>query len=147
MALLLSVAILGTQSIMAAKKDTYTQTLADVVVLIGETIEAMKNNEDANSIDSLLEEAQKGKKASKPMIRSIIRNSTDLSRISSLLKAAKQASKSVVISGPADLNKQRGSSRIKKSRRAFRKGNMQEAIKLAEEGLNYYKKAKAIHFD
>lgn len=114
MVLLLSVAMLGTQSIMAAE-DAPAVTLTDVIMLAGETIEAMKNNEGED-------------------------------KIAALLKATKQASKSVVISGPADLNKQRASMRIKKSRKAFRKGEMEKAIELAEEGLDYYKKAKAIHF-
>jgi hypothetical protein len=71
----------------------------------------------------------------------------DAEKISALLKETKQASKSVVISGPADLNKQKGSGLLKKSRRAHRAGNSVDAIRLAEEALAKYQKAKDIHFD
>lgn len=75
-----------------------------------------------------------------------MKNNASFDEVSALLKATKQASKSVVISGPADLYKQKASSRIKKSRKAYRNGDLEEAIKLAEEGLEYYKKSKAKHF-
>lgn len=68
-------------------------------------------------------------------------------KVGALLKATKQASKSVVISGPADLNKQKGSMKLKKSRRAYRAGDTVEAVRLAEEALAKYKKAKSIHFN
>lgn len=71
----------------------------------------------------------------------------DAETVGALLKETKQASKSVVISGPADVNKQRGSGRIKKSRKAYRAGDTPKAIKLAKEALVFYKKAKAVHFD
>ncbi len=66
--------------------------------------------------------------------------------VGALLKATKQSSKSVVISGPADVNKQRGGMSLRKSRRAFRDGDTEKAIKLATDALNYYKKAQSIAF-
>lgn len=68
-------------------------------------------------------------------------------KVGALLKATKQASKSVVISGPADLNKQKGSMKLKRSRKAYRAGDTVEAIRLAEEALDKYKKAKSVHFN
>lgn len=76
-----------------------------------------------------------------------MQNGDDAKKVGALLKATKQASKSVVISGPADVSKQKAGMRIRKSRKAFRKGNTEEAIKLAEEALTHYKKAKAMHFE
>ncbi len=66
--------------------------------------------------------------------------------VAALLKATKQSSKSVVISGPADLNKQRGGMALRKSRRAFRDGDLEKAIELATDAINYYKKAQSIAF-
>jgi hypothetical protein len=68
-------------------------------------------------------------------------------KVLALLKETKQASKSIVISGPADIPRSKANMKIKKSRRAFRKGEKEKAIKLAEKGLDLYKKAKAKHFD
>jgi len=76
-----------------------------------------------------------------------MKSGADYSEVAALLKATKQASKTVVISGPADLRKQKGSGRIKKSRKAYRAGDVEKAIKMAEEALDYYKKAKAVHFN
>ncbi len=68
-------------------------------------------------------------------------------KVLALLKETKQHSKAIVISGPADMLKQKGSAKIKKSRRAYRTGEIEKAIGLAEEALEYYKKAKAKHFN
>ncbi len=76
-----------------------------------------------------------------------MKSGAEYSEVAALLKATKQASKTVVISGPADLRKQKGSGRIKKSRKAYRAGDVEKAIKMAEEALDYYKKAKAVHFN
>lgn len=76
-----------------------------------------------------------------------MQNNLDKNQVLSLLKAAKQASKSVVISGSADVKKQRGSTRIKRARRAYRDGKTEEAKQLMNEAINYYKEAKAAHFN
>lgn len=75
-----------------------------------------------------------------------MKSGADEAKVSALLKETKQASKSVVISGPADLRKQKGSGKIKKSRKAYRAGDVEKAIALAEEALDYYKEAKKIAF-
>lgn len=74
-------------------------------------------------------------------------NGDDKEKILALLKETKQASKSIVISGPADLPRSKANGKIKKSRKAFRKDDTGKAIKLAAEAIEYYKKAKAKHFN
>lgn len=76
-----------------------------------------------------------------------MKNNEEAEKVLALLKETKQSAKSVVISGPADLQKQRGNAKIKKSRKAYRAGDLDKAEALAVEGLNYYKAAKAAHFN
>lgn len=68
-------------------------------------------------------------------------------KVRALLKETKQLSKSVVISGPADIPRSKANAKIKKSRKAYRAGDLEKAIKMAEEGLELYKTSRAKHFN
>lgn len=76
-----------------------------------------------------------------------MKSGEESTKVRMLLKETKQLSKTVVISGPADIPRTKANARIKKSRKAYRAGDMEKAIKLAEEALDLYKVAKSKHFD
>lgn len=115
MAFLISVAMFATAPSVMAAEGGPKETLADVIKYNIETIEAMKNGDDRDSVLALL-------------------------------KKTKQTSKSIVISGPADLPRSKANIKIKKSRKAYRKDDMEAALSFAEEALELYKKAKNKHF-
>lgn len=134
-AIFVGLLLLGGQSVMAAGKEKPTQTLRDVIDINEQTIVALQADIKGKIVGKCL-----GMHAKKDRT-----NCLKVTLIGKLLKATKQASKSVSISGPADLHKGRGSRAIKKSRKAYRKGESAKALKLAQEALVHYKKAKASH--
>jgi hypothetical protein len=76
-----------------------------------------------------------------------MKEGAEKTEVGMLLKETKQLSKSVVISGPADIPRTKANAKIKKSRKAYRAGDTEKAIKLAEEALDLYKAARTKHFN
>ncbi len=102
------------------------------------SVMAMESSEPNASLSDVIKSAEATIAAMK--------SDEEATTVRMLLKETKQLSKTVVISGPADIPRTKANAKIKKSRKAYRAGDKEKAIKLAEEGLELYKVAKAKAF-